>query len=842
MPKTSTTISRKKITRKKTSKEISRNVNKSFLASMTKSERNKINNSFSENSLRIMNKRYLIENEDGVKETPVDMFYRIASTLANVEKKYGKKDAEIRKLEKEFFRICSQKKYTPAGRTVRNVGAVTSLIANCIVLPVEDSMEGIFQTLKDASLLQQAGSGLGFDFSFLRPAMTPTKRSQGVSSGPVEFLKVYDTAFGVIKQQKRHGANMGMMSIEHPDVLDFIRAKEVEGTIRNFNISIQLTDRFMQAIENKPDEQWYCTWKGKKVKPNKVIRGNDGSVVGAEEIDISAKEIFDMLVEYAWQNGEPGIFFVDEVNRVSNPLPGLGPITCTNPCGEQPLHPYDNCNLGSINLGEFVKNGRVNWADLKKVTKTAVRINDNVIDLFDFPVEKVTELAQKNRRIGLGVMGFADMLYQLEVPYNSEKGIKLAERLMKTINEVAHQSSQDLAREKGAFPNIEESIYGKKYGKKKVLMRNAALTTIAPTGAISMMLDCSSGIEPEFALSFIKQDKDGQQFPYLNRYFEAALKRYKITQSKVKEIKREIKDKGTIQDIEGLPEKLKETFVVSLDISANDHMRMQAAFQRHVDNSISKTINFPNSATKEDVAEGFISAWKMGCLSATVYRNGSREIQILNIGDAKDIKAPTEISSLNKRANNTTEKQNLVPYTNGFQVKDRPEVMAGKTYKMKTGYGNLYVTVNNDQDGRPFEVFATIGKSGGFFQEQSEGMCRMISTALRAGVSVKEIIDQLKGIRGPMPIFGQRGTIYSLPDAIGQILEDHIGVTREHDIPLFETKEPAAILAPINTEEPESKKQIADFGHMPGCPDCGAALRMAEGCMSCPVCGFSRCM
>lgn len=834
-----------------TTKVAAKNEQPYLTDSMKKSEVDKINKSFSENSIKVMEKRYLIERSNGKKETPADMFARIAGTLARVEKNYGKTTAAVKKHEREFFDLLSKKKYTPAGRTVRNVGAQTSLVANCIVLPVGDSMEEIFQTLKDASLLQQAGSGLGFDFSFLRPAMTPTKKSQGVSSGPVEFLKVYDAAFGVIKQQKRHGANMGMMSVEHPDVLDFIRAKEVEGSIRNFNISVQLTDRFIKAVKEKPNEQWYCVWKDKKLKPRRVLRTPNGSVVGVEEVDVTAKEIFDELVEYAWQNGEPGVFFVDEVNRKSNPLPGLGAITCTNPCGEQPLHPYDNCNLGSINLAQFVSNKKVNWADLKKSTKLAVRMQDNVIDLFDFPVEKVTALAQKNRRIGLGVMGFADMLYQMRVPYNSEKGVKLAEKVMETISTAAHEMSRELAKEKGEFPNIEESVYGKKYAhlrkgegkgkKKKVSMRNSALTTIAPTGAISMMLDCSGGIEPEFALAFVKQDKDGIQYHYLNTHFENALRENKVSKAKIEKIKAEIKEKGSIQHMDGLPKEIKETFVVSMDISAKDHMKMQAAFQKHVDNSISKTINFPNSATREDIAEGFINAWEMGCLSATVYRDGSREVQILNLGDGKDIKKPTEIGGKKE----TLPVAKMASDTNGHQPKDRPEVMSGKTYRRRTGYGNLFVTVNNDENGRPFEVFATIGKSGGFFQEQSEAMCRMISTALRAGVSIKEIISQLKGIRGPMPTMTEKGTILSLPDAIGQVMEEHIGLNKTHDLSLFDIEPtPTAVLASsATTSVEEANKSVADFGHMPGCPDCGSALKMAEGCISCsnPACGFSRC-
>jgi ribonucleoside-diphosphate reductase alpha chain len=809
--------------------------------------------------------------EDGTQETPADLYHRIAHALAEIERSYGHDDAFIERTEKEFFSVMSEKKYTPAGRTVTNTGAGTAIVANCIVLPVMDSMDSIFQTLKDAALLQQAGAGLGFDFSHLRPAMMPTKRSNGVSSGPVSFLKVYNEAFGIIKQQGRHGANMAMMQIDHPDILDFIHSKQVEGEIRNFNISVKVTDEFMTALIERPDTQWYCTWKGEKMKPHNVIRAKNGSVTGTEELAITVKEMFDEIVNNAWQNGEPGIVFIDEVNR-TNPLPGLGPIDCSNPCGEQFLHHYDNCNLGSINLAVFVKDGAVDWKGLEKTTKTAVRMMDDVIDTFNFPVKQVTDLAQKNRRIGLGIMGFADMLYQLGLGYHSDEGRAIGEKVMKTVTDAAHAMSQELAEEKGIFPNFHLSVYAKKHEN----MRNAALTTVAPTGSIAMMFDCSSGIEPNFALAFIKQDKDGQKYHYFNRYFEAALAAQGLSRETIEEIKKEVIATGSVQHLKNLPESFRKTFVVSMDISAEDHMQMQAAFQRHVDNSISKTINFPNSATKEDVMNGYIRAWQLKCKSATVYRDGSREVQILNIGTGENIKSPTEIgkegvkaekkaeavSAATASAAPETEREKAVEERLGeidqgrLAVRSRPEVMSGRTFRVTTGYGKLYVTVNNDEQGVPFEVFATIGKSGGFFQEQSEGICRMISIALRAGVKVEELIDNLKGIRGPMPTFTEKGTILSLPDAIGRVLEEHVrmngGVhdekpmldaSTEIDLEAIMAPEREAVAAVVHgSAQMQQKRSIADFGMMPGCPDCGAMLKMAEGCMSCPTCGFSRCM
>ncbi|MDZ4231804.1 MAG: adenosylcobalamin-dependent ribonucleoside-diphosphate reductase, partial [Candidatus Pacearchaeota archaeon] len=604
----------------------------------------KVNSRFSENALRMMRKRYLVPLDNGGQEMPADMFERAANTLAKVETRYGKDEAFADKTAKEFFEIMASREYTPAGRTLTNAGGETPVVANCIVLPIEDSMESIFQTLKDAALLQQAGCGLGFDLSQMRPAYSPTKKSRGVASGPVSFLRVYDAAFGTIKQQGRHGANMAMMRVDHPDVLDFIRSKHQEGDIRNFNITVTVTDRFMEQLEKDPDSLWMCEFNGTMMKPHDVKRHPNGSVYEFKEADVTVRELFDELVESAWLNGEPGIAFIDTINR-TNPLPGLGPIAASNPCGEQFLHPYDNCNLGSVNLAMFVKGGEVNWERLGFVTRTATRLMDNVIDIFDFPVPQVTELAFKNRRIGLGIMGFADMLFQLGIRYDSEQGLKMGEKVMGFIQKESHAMSRQLAEEKGVFGNWDKSVYG----KEGVRMRNAALTTVAPTGSISMMFDCSSGVEPNFALAYIKQDKDGQQYRYLNKYFASAIDRLGLSEEDKEEVTREVIDKGSVQHIDKLPEEIRNTFVVSMDIAGHDHMRMQAAFQSQVDNSISKTINFKNSATKDDVASSFIEAWKLGCKSCTVYRDGSRTIQILNVGDGKNIVSTTEAPSKNAR-------------------------------------------------------------------------------------------------------------------------------------------------------------------------------------------------
>ncbi len=813
-----------------------------------------VNQSFSENAMKMMKKRYLKRRDDGTQETPAQMFHRVSRAVAEVERQYTNDESYISKIADDFFGIMASKEYTPAGRTLTNAGAGTPMISNCIVLPIHDTLEDIFQTLKEAAILQQAGSGLGFSFSRLRPAGSPTKRTNGMSSGPVEFLKIYNTAFGIIKQQGRHGANMAIMKVDHPDILDFIHCKKQEGDIRNFNISVGITDEFMTAVTQAPNEPWLATFNGKKMKPHRVLRSGNGAVTGFEEIDITARQLFDELVHGAWRNGEPGIVNISQANH-TNPLPQLGEIDATNPCAEQFLHHYDVCNLGSINLAAFVRGKDFNWDRLRHVTRTSVRFMDNVVDLCEHPVQKVTDMARSTRRIGLGIMGYADMLYKMGVQYNSGSGRDLGEKVMKFINDESHTMSQELAKEKGVFPRYKGSVWE----KQGIEMRNAALTTVAPTGSISMFTDCSSGVEPNFALFFTKQDKDGLRYKYINPIFEAALTDRGID-IQTSGIMAELERTGSIQNLKDLPQDLRDTFVVSMDIPAQDHIEMQAAFQRHVDNSISKTINFPNSATHEEIAAGYVLAWKLKCKGMTFYRDGSRNVQVLNIGKGDKIQSTTTDHSVKHEtafgiiSEAKTEPLHLKIDENRITPRKRPDVMAGKTYKIKSGYGNLYITVNRDDKGVPFEVFATIGKSGGFFQEQTEAICRLISRSLRSGVKVEEIINDLKGIRGPMPTMTNKGTILSLPDAIGKILEEdvagngHGDVTVGGDVPLVGKGDENRVVTfmkesvkEIVGEKAAKQKSIADFGMMPGCPECGSALKLAEGCMSCMSCGFSRC-
>lgn len=626
---------------------------------------------FSVNALRVLAGRYLQRDDNGeVNETPEEMFTRVAKALAGVEKNYGKKDEEVKKTENDFQSVLNNFEFLPAGRTLANAGGKTRLVANCIVLHPEDSMEGIFSTLKDAALLQQAGSGLGFPWHMLRPAGTRTKRTQGTASGPVSFMKAYNEAFGVIKQQGRHGANMGVMRVDHPDILEFIECKWEEGSLVNFNISVSLTDEFMEAVKSRSTEPWLCTYKGEKVKPRRIIRNNRGAFVSVVDETITASELMDKIINAAWRNGEPGVLFPDSANR-SNPVPRLGSLEATNPCGEQWLHDGDVCNLGSVNLARFVKNGEVNEKGLKFAVETAVRMLDNVIDLSDFPVEKVNKTFRNNRRVGLGIMGFADMLYQLKIPYNSGEGFKVGEKVMKFVNDTAHAYSSKLAEEKGLFPNWELSIYGSQ--DKNIKMRNSALTTVAPTGSISMIVDCSSGIEPFFALAYYKEVMNGQKLMYINEHLERELKSLNLY---TEEIKAEINRTGSVQGIKEIPEEIRKVYVTAMDITADDHIKMQAAFQKNVDNSISKTINFPNSATREDVRKGYILAWESGLKGCTVYRDGSRNEQVLNLH--KEPEKTAEKPEKVKKPESKNFEEVLPPPINKEEIVNREHVSLNK--------------------------------------------------------------------------------------------------------------------------------------------------------------------
>jgi ribonucleoside-diphosphate reductase alpha chain len=591
---------------------------------------------FSPNQLRVMESRYLLKDEDGkVIETPSELFRRVAKTLAIVEKEYKAPKSKVQKIENDFYEVMSRLEFLPAGRTLNNAGTPQSQLANCFVLPIEDSMEGIFDSVKYMALVHQRGGGTGFNFSKIRPrGDVVTKSSGGFATGPISFMKVFDIATRQVMQGgKKRGANMGILNVSHPDIVEFIAAKAETGEIENFNISVGVTDNFMKAVEK--DSEW------------EFVNPRNGAVVST----IRARTLFNQLVTSAWRTGDPGLIFLDPINKNNPLIEKYGRIEATNPCGEQPLHPFDACNLGSLNLAKLVRSIQgavrrkceVDWERLEYVLRVGVRMLDNVIDACKYPLPQITETVKANRRIGLGVMGFADMLYQLRIPYDSEKGVKLASKLAKFIQEITWDESARLAEEKGEFPRWKESSFAKgvrPFGSAQgqpLRVRNVAITTIAPTGSISMLADASSGIEPNFALAFTKNVVSDSGLSYMNKYFAKELEISSWAdgdpEHKVRDrIVREVSQLGSVSSVSGVPDEVKGVYRTAHDISPEWHVKMQAAWQKYTDNAVSKTINFPHSATIEDVESAYMMAWKMGCKGITIYRDGSKDVQILNIG------------------------------------------------------------------------------------------------------------------------------------------------------------------------------------------------------------------
>ena len=560
------------------------------------------------NSLEVLRKRYLLRDETGrIIETPAQMFLRVARTIAKVDKNYGGNPKES---EKTFYEMMAKLEFLPNSPTLFNAGTKLGQLSACFVLPVEDSLKSIFTAVKNMAIIEQSGGGVGFDFSKLRPKGDIVKSTKGVASGPVSFMRVFDVATDVIKAGgKRRGAMMGILRVDHPDIEEFITAKQKPGVLSNFNISIAVTDDFMEKIE--ADEEYWLVNPRNKRKVRKL----------------KARYVWNLIAESAWKSGDPGVVFIDEVNR-HNPTPEVGRIEATNPCGEQPLLPYESCNLGSINLSRMVENGKINWKKLRKTVRNAVHFLDNVIDANKFPLKKIEQMTKANRKIGLGIMGFADMLIKLGIPYNSEKALKLAEKLMKFITDEARKKSVELGEERGSFPNFDKSIWKDKYSA----MRNATVTTIAPTGSISIIAGCSSGIEPLFAISFIRNVLGGTRLFEINPLFEITAKERGFYSAKLLE---EIAKTGSVQKIKEVPDDVKKIFVTALDISPEWHVKMQAAFQKYTDNAVSKTVNLPFEASVEDVRKIFELAWKLKCKGVTVFRYGSKPEQVLYIGEIK---------------------------------------------------------------------------------------------------------------------------------------------------------------------------------------------------------------
>jgi len=727
-----------------------------------------------ENAIRVLERRYLKKDKQGqVVETAEEMFRRVAQAVASAELIYNPK-ADVKKIEEEFYQLMANLEFLPNSPTLMNAGRELGQLSACFVLPIEDSMESIFDAVKNTALIHKSGGGTGFSFSRLRPEKDRVGSTGGVASGPVSFMRAFDTATDVIKQGgMRRGANMAILNVDHPDIIKFIVAKDDPAAFTNFNLSVAVTTKFIEAVE----------------------AGNDYELVNPHtnqvEDKLNAKEVFNKIVDMAWRTGDPGIVFIDRINQ-DNPTPQLGKIESTNPCGEQPLLPYESCNLGSINLARMLRtiNGacEIDKPKLAETVKVAVRLLDNVIDVNKFPLLQIEEMTKKSRKIGLGVMGFADMLIQLGIPYDSEEALNVGEEVMADIQRYATEASAELASERGVFPAFKGSLYDVPNGIK---VRNATRTTIAPTGTLSIIAGCSSGIEPIFALSYVRNILDGDQLVEANPYFEEVARNEGFYSD---ELMQQLASGKKLGDVDGVPDRIKRLFVTAHEISPEWHVRMQAAFQKSTNNAVSKTVNFPHEATREDIAKVYMMAYKEGLKGITIYRDRSREAQVLTIGRGKKIEGV------------------------GLTPRKRAKITSGITERVTTGCGYIYITVNSDEYGI-CEVFSTLGKAGGCASAQLEATCRLISLALRSGVDVASVVRQLRGIRCPSIAWEDGKSILSCADAIASVLEKHISG--------------------------DNKPRLEDYGlakNLAGqCPDCGNLLIYQEGCFICPSCGYTKC-
>jgi len=737
----------------------------------------------SDNALRVLERRYLSKDGEGrIIETPQELFRRVARHIASAELLYDSK-ADVSFWEEAFYQLVANLDFLPNSPTLMNAGRELGQLSACFVLPIEDSMESIFNAVKYTALIHKSGGGTGFSFSRLRPTRDRVGSTGGIASGPVSFMRAFDVTTDVIKQGgMRRGANMAILNVEHPDILEFITAKEDPEALTNFNLSVAVTDEFMKAVEKGSDYN--------------LVNPRTGEVTDK----LNAKEVFDKIVDMAWRTGDPGIVFIDEINR-HNPTPKLGKIESTNPCGEQPLLPFESCNLGSINLSKMVadQDGQlyIDYDKLSETVKLAVRFLDDVIEVNQFPLSEIMEMTKTTRKIGLGVMGFADMLIQLGIPYDSEQGLVIAEEIAHFISGEADRASIELAQERGVFPAFQESIYDMPDGSH---FRNASRTTIAPTGSLSIIANCSSGIEPLFALSYVRHILEGEEFIEVNPYFEEMAKSRGFYSP---DLMKQLAEGKGLKDVKEVPEEIKRLFITAHDISPEWHVKMQAAFQRFTDSAVSKTVNFPHGATPEDVAKVYMLACQEGLKGITIYRDRSRESQVLTVGEGV------------KKAEGK-----LAP-------RKRPKVTRGVTERVNTGCGYIYVTVNFDSQGIS-EVFSTLGKAGGCAAAQLEAISRLTSLALRSGIDVDSIVKHLRGIRCPSIAWEQGHAILSCADAIASVLEKYI---REKTDNTEKTANPNT-----PSQNPGTVKSWAGQ-----CPDCGGPLIYQEGCNICLACGFTKC-
>ena len=818
----------------------------------------------SENARIVLAKRYLKKDEAGEPvEEPETMFWRVARVIAEEDRKYRASDGAVEEVARSFYDLMTTGGFEPNSPTLMNAGRPLGQLSACFVLPVEDALSngrsGIYDTLRAMALVHQSGGGTGFSFSRLRPEGDTVRSTMGVASGPVSFMRLYDASTEVVKQGgTRRGANMGILRVDHPDIRAFIRCKNDTSEVTNFNISVGVTDAFMQAVEAGEEYD--------------LVTPRTGRVAGRE----NASEIFDMIVEGAWKTGEPGVFFIDRANE-HNPVPALGGYEATNPCGEQPLLSYDVCNLGSINVGVFAKKGRfevpeegIDWGGMRRVVHLSIHFLDNVIDANRYPLDEISDLAQQIRRVGLGLMGWADLLVRLGVRYDSDEGVALGRTVMHFIEEETRVASERLAESRGVFPAWEESIWGPDEScarngagervRPERRLRNCNLTTVAPTGTISIIAGCSGGIEPLFAVAFMR-NQAGVMMPDVNEDFVARAKEEGWYSPGLME---RIAEEGHIH-FDEVPLEVQATFRTAHDITPKWHVRMQAVFQEHVDSAISKTTNFPFEATREDVRKIYEMAFALGCKGVTVYRDGSRPMQVLSTGKTgqEDTAAGSaDVEALNGELADARERAHLLEgelealrgklsehdkeAAASRHKRRRPSILRGRTIKMDSPLGDLYVTLNEDQNGRPFEVFCTLGKAGGAAMADSEAIGRLISLSLRSGIPITAVRDQLRGISCDRAVGVGPHKVLSAPDAIAQAIEHYLaekeGVQEELPIDVTAAARAEAVAATATAPVPRGRYVDETAAALGACPSCGAShLAYEEGCKKCYVCGFSEC-
>ena len=796
-----------------------------------------------DNSKVVLEHRYLLKDENNeVIETPNDMFIRVAKALAKPEKSYGLDDIGVKQIENLFYQSMASLEFLPNSPTLMNAGTGAGTLSACFVLPLTDSMEGIMKAAHDAAMVQKFGGGTGFSLSEIRPTGTPIATTHGKACGPIAVLKLLSSVSTLVTQGgKRDGANMAVMDVHHPNILDFIECKTIEGQIHNFNISVGASDEFMEAVKNGTEYSLYVKSDPADENSEKVVAGK-----------LDAREVFAKIVHGAWLNGEPGMIFLDEVNR-NSPVKHVGMITATNPCGEQPLLPNESCNLGSIDVAKFVKDSdgkvEIDWTKLSKTIRLTTRFLDNVIDGNKYAIPEIEEMNLGTRKLGLGVMGFADLLVKLGISYDSDEGVEIGRKIMAFFKEESDNESRDLAIERGPFPKWTGSDMEKR-GEEP--LRNACRLTVAPTGTISMIAGASSGIEPIFSLAYRKHNiLEGETLFYVDKNFENICRYENIYSEDLMEY---LSDGGSLQDRLDVPDNVKNLFHTAADISPTYHVLMQSAFQESTDAGISKTINFPNEATIEDVENAYMLAWETKCKGITVYRSGSRQVEVLTSGH--DTSNDKTREDLNGEVTNE-ELDNILPEksVNGYITPmDRPQELYGITSRVKTGRGNLYVTINMAGD-KPFEIFTTHGKAGGNDAAMAEAVSRVSSLCLRSGLDPKEIIEQLRGITD-IPAWDEGNLVRSVPDALAMVLEKVVSNNSSSVINEATQKS----MFSINNSESQSsmitvdekKKIVKDTisvsvpanaaASMQNCPECDVGnLAFEEGCQKCYSCGYSKC-